>query len=66
VATVGLCSNSMMDDFYLMYNAYKTKLPQHPITDTKWAQTPGGGEWLGRCDRNPNIKVVGVFDTVGL
>jgi len=56
----------MMDDFYLMYNAYKTKLPQHPITDTKWAQTPGGGEWLGRCDRNPNIKVVGVFDTVGL
>ncbi|KAH6666785.1 hypothetical protein B0J14DRAFT_434891, partial [Halenospora varia] len=65
VATVGLCSNSMMDDFYKMYNAYKAKESHHPITDTKWAQTFRGNEWLTRCDKNVNIKVVGVFDTVG-
>lgn len=56
----------MMDDFYKMYNAYKAKEAHHPITDTKWAQTFRGNEWLTRCDKNVNIKVVGVFDTVSV
>jgi hypothetical protein len=56
----------MMDDFYKMYNAYKTKKAHHPIMDTEWANTFHGNERLPKCDKNINIKVVGAFDTVSV
>ncbi|KAL3422221.1 peptidoglycan binding domain containing protein [Phlyctema vagabunda] len=65
VARIGLCSNAMMDDFYRMYNAYKKKKATDQIKDTDWGRTPRGMMWLGGCQKDINIKVVGVFDTVG-
>ncbi|KAG8629786.1 hypothetical protein KVT40_001405 [Elsinoe batatas] len=75
VASVGICTNLMMDDYPAMYAAYKSRPKDKDIDDTVWAKEPpkpnpqnkpAGSEWLARCvDRDPTIKVVGVFDTVG-
>jgi hypothetical protein len=54
----------MMDDFYAMYAAYKSKEAHQPIAQTAWGITAEGKKWLEGCDKTFSIEVVGVFDTV--
>ena len=39
LATVGVCSNAMMDQFWEMYEAYKTKKPWQTMKDTDWGKS---------------------------
>lgn len=39
LAEVGVCSNAMMDQFWEMYAAYKTKKPWQNIRDTDWGKS---------------------------
>jgi len=66
VARTGICTNSMMDDFYAMYKVYKTKKADELIEDSEWGKSNHGQQWIAGCDHNVSIKVVGVFDTVSL
>ena len=56
LAEVGVCSNAAMDQYWEMYEAYKSKKPWQSIKDTAWgksttidqkiAETTGGQYWL--------------------
>ena len=39
LAEVGICTCAMMDQFWEMYEAYKTKKPWQTINDTEWGQS---------------------------
>ncbi|KAI9654506.1 MAG: hypothetical protein M1821_006596 [Bathelium mastoideum] len=65
VASVGVCTNPMMDSFYRMYSAYRLKDADQPLEDTEWGKSDDGRLWFDRVHQQPTIKVVGVFDTVG-
>lgn len=52
-----------MDTFHQMYDQYKLKKAEVHIETTEWGRGIGR-KWLESCDKDINIKVVGVFDTV--
>ena len=47
VASVGICSNAMMDQFWEMYEAYTTR-NKDDIKDTKWGKGEIPTEWKGK------------------
>ena len=70
VASVGVCRNDMMDQFWEMYDAYCSKRPGQKLESTEWGQSGpdykglkgqkgNGSAWLRGCFKDVNIKVVG-------
>lgn len=64
VASVGICTNPMLDSFYKMYGAYRLREPGQKLEDTAWGKSDDGAAWRLLTQDNVIIKVVGVFDTV--
>jgi uncharacterized protein (DUF2235 family) len=64
VASVGICTNPMLDSFYKMYSAYRLREGGQLLKDTAWAKSEDGLAWFRDTRGNVVIKVVGVFDTV--
>ena len=70
MATVGICRNDMMDQFWEMYEAYCGKDPDKSMESTEWGESGeyykgvqgakgNGARWLQNCDKKINIKIVG-------
>ena len=66
VCNVGICKPTGMPQFWEMYAMYKA-YPGQDLQTTPWAKRlpESGWSWMANSRRDVDVKVIGVWDTVG-